>query len=584
MAYTPENNPYIPGDPYSYDLKWMVQQIHYWSNMYDSLDSRFVDLLNQFGELSGEFGDLSGDFTTLYNYVHDFFDNLDLSEEVSAKIDEMAANGTLVQLFASALTYFVTPEMYGAKGDDITDDTQAFIAAAATGKTIALGPKTYLVTDSISLNGNVIGCGKNSTIHFTHNGNCLVIGSGEVSLRDFRIHGNAGNAATAISFSRVSGNNSFENLKIDYVRNGIRSTFAVFSSSFNNIWIDNFTRNGISLEADGGTGCVFSNIYITNWSDYSTRTMGSARIGLFLFGYSECVLQQINIEHGQYETGIYINNSTNMQLDSLHFEGFVSKSEYNGLITIYSSTIDVNDISVVYSGAASEGYANTPITIPNLAILYMISNARAYVNRIMLRDNNWSNITGSKYLAISSDGAPGQRVSIAAITGNDSFPQVTKGFNNTRRIPCVLRVGDTIYGEATPSGYARRVNNNFDIATTSLNDLFMAGDRFINSAPTKKSFLEYRVVSQGNPQKPTTGIYAAGTAYQGYIITTADLAQNDTIEIAGTRYTCTSNSYDSGNPDFPRRINVSPNVPATFTNEEVFTAAPILASVSYSIV
>lgn len=27
MGYTPENNPYIPGDPYSYDLKWMVDRI-----------------------------------------------------------------------------------------------------------------------------------------------------------------------------------------------------------------------------------------------------------------------------------------------------------------------------------------------------------------------------------------------------------------------------------------------------------------------------------------------------------------------------------------------------------------------------
>lgn len=27
MPYSPENNPYIPGDPYSYDLKWIVQQI-----------------------------------------------------------------------------------------------------------------------------------------------------------------------------------------------------------------------------------------------------------------------------------------------------------------------------------------------------------------------------------------------------------------------------------------------------------------------------------------------------------------------------------------------------------------------------
>ena len=27
MAYTPENNPYIPGDPYSYDLKWIVDKM-----------------------------------------------------------------------------------------------------------------------------------------------------------------------------------------------------------------------------------------------------------------------------------------------------------------------------------------------------------------------------------------------------------------------------------------------------------------------------------------------------------------------------------------------------------------------------
>lgn len=27
MAYSPQNNPYVPGDPYSYDLKWIVQRI-----------------------------------------------------------------------------------------------------------------------------------------------------------------------------------------------------------------------------------------------------------------------------------------------------------------------------------------------------------------------------------------------------------------------------------------------------------------------------------------------------------------------------------------------------------------------------
>lgn len=27
MAYSPQNNPYVPGDPYSYDLKWLVSKI-----------------------------------------------------------------------------------------------------------------------------------------------------------------------------------------------------------------------------------------------------------------------------------------------------------------------------------------------------------------------------------------------------------------------------------------------------------------------------------------------------------------------------------------------------------------------------
>ena len=33
MAFTPENNPYIPGDPYSYDLKWVVGKINSWESV-----------------------------------------------------------------------------------------------------------------------------------------------------------------------------------------------------------------------------------------------------------------------------------------------------------------------------------------------------------------------------------------------------------------------------------------------------------------------------------------------------------------------------------------------------------------------
>lgn len=42
MAYTPENNPYIPGDPYSYDLKWMVEKIK-------ATDQKLADLIESYG-------------------------------------------------------------------------------------------------------------------------------------------------------------------------------------------------------------------------------------------------------------------------------------------------------------------------------------------------------------------------------------------------------------------------------------------------------------------------------------------------------------------------------------------------------
>lgn len=79
MAYTPTNNPYIPGDPYSYDLKWIVTQIK-------------AALSSIEGLTTGQ-SDLSSDFDALREYVYTYFDNLDISQEVEDKINELYAAG-----------------------------------------------------------------------------------------------------------------------------------------------------------------------------------------------------------------------------------------------------------------------------------------------------------------------------------------------------------------------------------------------------------------------------------------------------------------------------------------------------------
>lgn len=57
------------------------------------------------------------EFTTLYNYVHDYFDNLDVQEEINHKLDEMVDDGTLQTIL---LNYTTTPKIY--------DTTRAMIA------------------------------------------------------------------------------------------------------------------------------------------------------------------------------------------------------------------------------------------------------------------------------------------------------------------------------------------------------------------------------------------------------------------------------------------------------------------------
>lgn len=107
MGYTPENNPYIPGDPYSYDLKWMVAEIKRALNLYDTLDAAFADLKN--------------DFTDLYNY---FVDNF--PAEVHTQILAMINDGTMTQIISSLLVGDYMPSMFGAVCDGVADDSAAF--------------------------------------------------------------------------------------------------------------------------------------------------------------------------------------------------------------------------------------------------------------------------------------------------------------------------------------------------------------------------------------------------------------------------------------------------------------------------
>ena len=123
------NNPLIPGDPFSYDLKWIVMKIKWLVQQGASLETALE---------------------ALRSYVDQRFDDLDIQDEVNAKLTEMYEDGSLALLIARYLNVN-TPQLHGAVGDGETDDTAAIQAAIDTGIPVFIPDGRYLITDTLKV-------------------------------------------------------------------------------------------------------------------------------------------------------------------------------------------------------------------------------------------------------------------------------------------------------------------------------------------------------------------------------------------------------------------------------------------------
>ncbi len=93
----------------------------------------------------------SKDMAELTAYVKDYFNSTDFESQISNKIDTMASDGTLAGLIAEALYSPVTPQMFGAKADGLTDDSAAIQSAINTHKQVRFPAGQYLIYTPIRL-------------------------------------------------------------------------------------------------------------------------------------------------------------------------------------------------------------------------------------------------------------------------------------------------------------------------------------------------------------------------------------------------------------------------------------------------
>lgn len=150
--------------------------VYWWTNAFPTVFSpelsqleilqKVIALLNNVIEQSNgtvdEVERLEGVVTSMQEYMDAYFDNLDVQEEIDNKLDAMVESGELdsiirsiIEPYIQQIEVYVTPEMFGAVGDGVNDDTEAFQAAVSSGAKQIFLKGTYKLTNIVNIGSSM---------------------------------------------------------------------------------------------------------------------------------------------------------------------------------------------------------------------------------------------------------------------------------------------------------------------------------------------------------------------------------------------------------------------------------------------
>ena len=110
-------NKYPYTDAHELNMDWVLNELR--------------RLVSEWVEMKSEWTNLESEFESLKSYVENYFNNLNLTNEVNAKLNQMSVDGTLSALIAPLLMDAVSPK-FVASTSDMTD-TSALYVLAGTG-------------------------------------------------------------------------------------------------------------------------------------------------------------------------------------------------------------------------------------------------------------------------------------------------------------------------------------------------------------------------------------------------------------------------------------------------------------------
>lgn len=294
------DKPTIPDFPTLPDFGLMITQacevvanvrgIPYDFNGTLSLENKFVVLFKTVKEMFVAQDELVKSYKALYDFVNQYFTNLDVQKEINNKIDALLKDNSF-WLKLNNILPFVTPEMFGAVGDGATDDTIAIQNAIENNKNLPIIlSKEYkvstvtckkpiqlvggtLVSDTIPLiiethltdcklrgitcKGTTISLHIKDANHLTIEGCTFINGENgvkverpavEVIMRGCYIKSEKGNNGIGLNID--AGDGEYSNITIVNYKKAIRAAgYNVFNTIHGWIWDNTICRNSIFFEA-----------------------------------------------------------------------------------------------------------------------------------------------------------------------------------------------------------------------------------------------------------------------------------------------------------------------------------------------
>lgn len=370
------NNPYIPGDPFSYDLKWIISKIKQLDVVYDSIDAKIAEKIYQAFQESNLINfktteamlqaTLEDGAVVLTDGYHEPGDGGTMIYLIQGFTPEMCQLDYYLTLPGNKIAVpvvlfpYVTPIMFGAYGDGTADDTEAFKQALKMHKPVNLIAKSYKISDTLTIDEDLLTLSNGSILmpEEVSTGFLFIDNAENVTVREIKFTGSGAamptgstGAYTAVRAEKAN-HLTVDNCSITNVSNG---GIFVLESSY--VTVSNNTVRGIAN--NDAYGAIVVGYGVNNadmgYQTIQNNTIDGGHFGIEVQGWQHDVAISGNKIRNNYGYGINIyryelsasSKFTNVQVNGNLIENTHHNTNvgyYNGM-GIYAQSIDKMTIS-----------------------------------------------------------------------------------------------------------------------------------------------------------------------------------------------------------------------------------------------